>query len=297
MFSRSVVKTAVLILLTCLSFHGCRQNVELTEKTEEKVAPCSRIISTAPSITETLFELGYGDRIVGVTDDCLFPEEVAGIDKIGRVLNVNVEKVLSLKPDVVMVIDAGEELKQKMETLGLNVLSFDHSTISGFIDSLPVIASKCGMDRDIGNVVNEYKKVLKPVETDGKKQKVMFVVGRDYHSGSVKDVYLAGSDGFYSEIIKAGGLENVYKGSLTYPKIQIEGIIAMNPDIIVDIITTKQFSAEDEKELKSVWKKLKDVKAVKENKVFIVNKNYWSIPGPRFVKILGELRSMVKTDD
>ena len=294
MLFRYVRRIVVSILLLCIFASGCSEKVKPDQKTEKS---CSRIVSTAPSITETLFKFGYGDRIVGVTDDCLFPEEVSKIETIGRVLNVNLEKVLSLRPDVVMVIDANHELIEKMRSLGLKVLSFDHSTINGFVASLPVIASECGKKPGLDEMISQYRKVIKEPEIQKKKRKVMMVVGRDYHSGSIKDIYLAGNDGFYSEIIKACGLENVYSGELSYPKIQVEGIVSMNPDVIVDIITSKQFSPKDEKNLKSVWKVLKDVKAVQTNQVFIMNKNYWSIPGPRFPEIIKDLNIMLGRDE
>jgi len=291
---RSVETIAFFILCFWIVASGCSK----IKDSEKKInSECLRIVSTAPSITETLFKFGYGDRIVGVTDDCLFPEKVRDIEHIGRVLNVNVEKVLSLKPDMVMVIDANVGLIGKMKALGLNVVSFDHSTIQGFIESLPVIVSECGNKPELDEMVSRYRKVLRKPKTAGKKQKVMMVIGRDYYSSSVKDVYLAGNDGFYSEIIKACGLENVYKGELSYPKIQVEGIVSMNPDVIVDIVISTQFAPQDEKKFKDVWKTLKDVKAVQTGQVFIMNKNYWSIPGPRFPEIINDLNVMLGKDE
>jgi iron complex transport system substrate-binding protein len=290
MFFRSVEKIVFFILCFFIVVSGCSK----IKSPEKKInSECKRIVSTAPSITETLFRFGYGDRIVGVTDDCVFPEKVKNIEHIGRVLNVNIEKILTLKPDVVMVIDANQDLKNKMRSLGINVLSFDHSTIQGFMESLPAIASECGKKPELDKMISQYSKALSKPEITGKKRKVMMVVGRDYYSSSVKDVYLAGNDGFYSEIIKACGLENVYKGDLSYPKIQVEGIVSMNPDVIVDIVTLKQFTPEDKKNFKKVWSMLGDVKAVATDQVFIMNNNYWSIPGPRFPEIIDDLKDML----
>lgn len=290
MFFRSVEKTVFIFLCFWIVVSGCSKIKDHEKKMDNE---CLRIVSTAPSITETLFKLGYGDRIVGVTDDCLFPEKVKEIEHIGRVLNVNVEKILTLKPDVVMVIDANQDLMEKMKSLGINALSFDHSTIDGFMRSLPVIASECGKKPELDEIISQYHKVIKKPEITGKKRKVMMVIGRDYHSSLIKDVYLAGKDGFYSEIIDACGLENVYSGDLSYPKIQIEGILSMNPDVIVDVVTFKQFLPKDKKKLKNVWKVLKDVKAVANDQVFVMNKNYWSIPGPRFPEIIDDLKKML----
>ena len=294
MLIKSVVKVIVFTLLSCLIISGCSKKKNLI-KSEKKA--CSRIISTAPSITETLFELGFADEVVGVTNDVSFPKEATTKEKVGRVLDINVEKVLSLKPDTVMVIDANPKLAVKLNNLGLRVISFNHSTINGFLDSIPVITKACGEKKRIDGLVAKYKNVLKTHQTKDTGLRALFVVGRDYHSDLIKDVYIAGKDSFFSEIIKVTGMKNAYSGSLSYPKIQIEGVVSMNPDIIVDIVSTKEASDHEKTRLISQWKQLKDVNAVKKGNVFIVNKSYWSIPGPRFINIVSDLKKMIKKND
>lgn len=296
MVFRSFIQSLVFILFSIVFSVSCAEKSKLQSKVVEKEAKCQRIVSTAPSITETLFKFGLGDNVVGVTDDCSYPEKALKKEKIGRVLNINLEKLISLKPDTVMVINANPDLITKIKALGIKVVTFDHSTLNGFVDSLPVIAKECGKETDFSKAEKKYIDILnrKPEKTG---LNVLVSIGRSYHSDSIKDVYVAGNDGFFSQIIKIAGLNNAYQGKLGYPKIQIEGIVSMNPDVIIDIVPSKEFSDKDIKKLKDDWIKLKDVKAVKNGRVFVINKSYWSIPGPRFIDIIKELSVMVKVDD
>ncbi|HNW83028.1 MAG TPA: helical backbone metal receptor [bacterium] len=257
------------------------------------VEGCGRIISTAPSITETLFALGLGSNITGVTGNCHFPDGVEKKAKIGEVLDINMESVLMLKPDTVFVLSANQSLKNKLGSLKIKTVVIDQSTIDGFMASLDIIGKECLVEEKATELKKSISERMTPSKT-AELKKVMIVAGRDYFSENIKDVYIAGNDRFYSELLKFAGAGNVYHGDLSYPKIQLEGIISMNPDIIVDVVTIGN-ECEKQKEmfLKS-WSSLCDVNAVKNNRVFIVCKDYWSIPGPRFVNIIEELSEMVK---
>ena len=86
-----------------LFFVSCKYGRE--EKADDEENRCKRIVSTAPSITETLFELGLGERIVGVSDNCSYPEGVKNIEKVGKVLDLSYEGILIKKPDMVIFTD------------------------------------------------------------------------------------------------------------------------------------------------------------------------------------------------
>lgn len=265
------------------------------ETANHEIKGCGKIISTAPSITETLFELGLGENIIGVTENCHFPKEVKNIPKIGKVLDINIEFIVSLKPDTVFVISANDSLKKKLEALNIKTVVVDQSTIGGFMTSLDIIGKQCLISERSAEL---KKNILSRMTTKSIEslKKILIVVGRDYSSTQIKDVYAAGSDGFYSEILKSVKIRNAYEGDLNYPKIQIEGIMSLNPDIIVDVVTTGEICEKDKERLKQSWLMLVDINAVKKGKVFIVCNDYWSIPGPRFVSIIEELSEMVNSE-
>ena len=262
-------------------------------KKVENTIPCQRIVSTAPSITETLFDLGLGENIVGVTENCLYPEAAKSKPKIGKAFDINVEAVASLKPDTVFVLSAYSELAGKLQSLGMKTVVVEQSTVRGFIDSIDVFGKTCSIEEKAAEFKEKFVPYLKENAVKNSGKKVMILVGRDYESSSVKDAYIVGKDGFLNEIIALSGAENVYQGDMPYPKIQLEGIIALNPDIVIDVITASNLTPEKLGFLKKSWSNL-EINAVKNGKVFAKTDDFWSLPGPRFVKILEEMKNILE---
>ncbi len=284
----------ILIFISAL-FFSCRSEKGDTVKTD---AECQRIASTAPSITETLFALGLGSRVVAVSSNCTFPDEVSGISKVGKVLDLSYEAILLSKPDTVILSDYNASRALNLERAGIRTIVVDHSNLYGFIDSIDTIARECKKEEIAVKMRKKFESALsereaRTVETS---PEVLIVVGREYLEKGIKDIYVAGRDRFYDEILKIFNLNNSYKGKLSYPKIQVEGLMTMDPDIIIEVITDRSYSIKDLEKIRKEWQSLKNVKAVSSDKVFVVNKDYWSIPGPRFVKIVTDLQEIISSE-
>ncbi len=280
----------VLLFIVFLAL-SCTKNTKT--EVENKNLPCQRIVSTAPSITETLFDLGLGENLVGVTENCLYPEAAKAKPKIGKAFDINVEAVAALKPDTVFVLSAYGELAGKLQSLGMKTVVVEQSTVRGFIDSIDVFGKSCAIEENAAKFKEKFVPYLKENTARNSEKKVMILVGRDYESSSVKDAYIVGKDGFLNEIIMLSGAENVYQGDMPYPKIQLEGIIALNPDIVIDVITASNLTPEKLGFLKKSWSEI-DINAVKNGKVFVKTEDFWSLPGPRFVKIIEEIKNILE---
>lgn len=283
------ISSKISVLFFIFLFVSC--SVKEARQTEN-TAVCQRIVSTAPSITETLFELGLGDNIVGVTENCRYPEAAKTKQKIGKAFDINPEAVAALRPDTVFVLSAYGGLPEKLQSLGIRTVVVEQSTVQGFTASIDDFGKTC----KIGEKAAKFKEKFTPYLDKGKikksGKKIMILVGRDYESSSVKDAYIVGKDGFLNEIITMSGAENIYQGDMPYPKIQIEGIISLNPDIVIDIITASNLTAEKLDFITKSWSNL-DINAVKNGKVFIKTEDFWSLPGPRFIKIVEEIKNIL----
>jgi iron complex transport system substrate-binding protein len=276
--------------------NSCKSDKE--ERSGKVDDRCKRIVSTAPSITETLFELGLGERIVGVSDNCSYRQKLKNIEKVGKVLDLSYESILIKEPDMVIFPAYHSQQAEKIRKLGVQTLTVDHSTIEGFIESMDSISRICEKDKQTEQIRSKYKDIIEKkfspeVKTD-EKIKVMIVVGREYLENGIKDVYIAGKDGFYSEILSLfEGFSNVYDGNIAYPKIQIEGVVTMSPDIIIDIVTNRKMTNKELEKMGDDWKVLEAIKKDSFNsRIFVVNRNYWSIPGPRFIKIIEDMNKI-----
>ena len=281
-------KICFLVLVFVLA--ACSQPVKPKEESE---TACKRIVSTAPSITETLFDLGLGGNVVGVTENCHYPEEVKSKSKIGKAFSVSSEAIIALKPDVVFVLSAYGELVSKMKATGIKTVILDQTSVQGFVDSIDVVAKTCKIEDKGKNFKAKFEPYLKKAEKDGEKKKILILVGRDYENSSIKDAYAVGDDRFLNEIINLCGATNAYTGNMAYPKIQLEGILSLNPDIVIDIITASDLTPEKLDFIAKSWSNL-DINAVKNGKIFIKTEDFWSLPGPRFVKIIEEIKNILE---
>ena len=279
----------IVLFILFVSVSACTKNTE--HEAVNKEIPCQRIVSTAPSITETLFGLGLGDRVAGVTENCLFPEAARSKPKIGKAFDINIEAVAALKPDTVFVLSAYGQLAGKLQSLGIKTVVVEQSTVRGFVDSISTFSQTCGIEEKGKAFQEKFKPYLDGSAVKNSGKQVMILVGRDYESSSVKDAYIVGKDGFLNEIIMLSGAKNVYQGDMPYPKIQLEGIIALNPDIVIDVITASNLTSEKLEFLKKSWSGI-GINAVKNGKVFIKTEDFWSLPGPRFVKIIEEIKNI-----
>ena len=146
----------------------------------------TRIVSTAPSITEMLYELELGDRVVGVTSYCHYPPEVRSKPKIGSYLNPNFETTLALKPDLVVVLKEHRELAEKLRGFGLPVLELQHNALEGIFQSMLDLGKRTGADEIAELRVASIRERLEAIREQAEplpKRSVMFIVGRTPGNG------------------------------------------------------------------------------------------------------------------
>lgn len=254
----------------------------------------TRIVSLSPSITEILYELGLGKRIVGVTDYCTFPEDVRNKARIGGYLNINYEAIILLEPDLVIVpLDYSEEVKDLLDKAGIGSMIVDTHTVDSILDTMEKIGQRCGVENKAEEITARIRSDIDRLSKKAKKRsarRVMIVVGRN--KGSFGNLYIAGKKTFYNELLNILGCENVYaKEGIAYPALSLEGVLRLNPDIIIEMLPN--CLDEEKSEVAAEWHFLKDVNAVKNNKIYIFNQDYVCIPGPRFTLILKDIEEIL----
>ncbi len=122
----------------------------------------------------------------------------------------------------------------------------------------------------------------------------MIAIDRLPGSGGLVDVYIAGCDGFFDKIIELAGGENVYRlGSASFPIVSAEGIMCMNPDVIIDLVTGLSQEHIPADRLLADWQSLADVAAVKAHRVYAFDRDYATVPGPRFIRIVEDLARLL----
>jgi iron complex transport system substrate-binding protein len=259
----------------------------------------NRIISLAPSTTEILFALGLGDKIVGVSQFCNWPAEAKDIPKMGGLMNPNYEAIVAAKPDLVIIFNNMLEPANKFKTLGIETLTIKHNTIEDILDAIEIIGERCGKEGQAREIVDEVVNKMRIIESRNKTPnplRVLVCIGHNYSqdpSAKLQNIYIAGNDGFYSEMIKLAGGKNAYTGNVANPTVSFESIISMNPQIIIDILPPANVNIDSEI-IKKQWRNLSDIDAVKNGRIYVFSEDYMSIPGPRFIDIIERIADIIK---
>ncbi len=254
---------------------------------------CERIVSTAPSITETLYALGLGDRVVGVTRFCEFPPEVKHKPQIGGYYDPNFEAIVALRPDLVIMLEEQAEAVPAFAKLKLETLVILHKTIAGVIDSFRTIGRVCGRGPEGRQMAAEFERRLAVVEKKTKdlpRPRVLGVLDRTFGNGKLADVYVVGDDSYLDTMIQLAGGQNAYQQrGIRYPTVSTEGLLSLNPDVIVDLVPKTGLEQLSRDKLVADWNQLHQVAAVRNRRVLVFDQTYACVPGPRFLQFVEAL--------
>lgn len=228
--------------------------------------PPQRVISLAPSITENIYLLGVGEKMVGNTTYCDAPEDAKRKEKIGTYVQPNLEKIISLSPDVVLIMKEGmrKEIVYKMRSLGLQVFVFDQEeSYKSVRENFQILGKIFSKEEEAEKILKYCEERINKIKKEVKNKKKVF-----YQLG-VNPIITASGKTLSSEIIEyAGGINIAQKSKIKYPKYSIEEIIKQNPDII--IIVDMGIITED---ATKKWKEYKNLNAAKNNKIYSIDAN------------------------
>lgn len=256
-----------------------------------------RIISLAPSITETLFAVGAGPQVVGVTNFCDFPAAAQSLPKVGGYIDLNLEAVIALQPDLIILLANQQQVIEQLKQLNIPFLAVNNTTLSEIQDTISSIGLATQHQAEAKKITDKIRHQIEIIEAktaDKPKPRVMIAMGHSIGNEHVKQVFIAGNQDFYNDlIIQAGGV-NAYQGTqLKVPSLSTEGIMALNPEIIIDIFPEADDHLTDLNDAKQRWHNLHYVDAIKNNRVHIIEESYATIAGPRIFLLLQQIAHLI----
>ncbi len=245
-----------------------------------------RIVSTAPSLTESLFALGAGDRLVGVTSYCRYPPEARAKTVVGDFASPNLEAILRLRPDLVVVLSDRTDLIERFTGFGLPVLVVSQGTLDEVLESLLVLGDRVGCRPKAQGLVDRLRRRLQEIQAafEGRRRpRTLFLVGRN--TGTLSDLYAAGEDSYLGELLELAGADNAARGaSGAYPKFSLEEILRRDPEVILDLSHGATGSAPRAvEEIRELWAGFPSLTAVSRGRVYVLTDDVFLIPGPRVV--------------
>lgn len=246
-----------------------------------------RIVTLAPGLTEIVFSLGKGKNIIGNTKFCNFPEKAKKIRKIGGYLDLNLEVLIDLNPDIIILYPEHYNkikiLKDKAE-----LLIVKHETLNDIFNSIRLISEKLKKIEKGKSITSKIKKALMNIKlktVKKKKFKTLLIAGRN--PDQLTNITIIGKTDFLNEILEISGGINAYNGDIPYPNISLESVVYMNPDFIIEF--SYFYTDKKKKEILNLWSKHDIITAVKKERIKIIKETFLLIPGPRIGEIAKKL--------
>jgi len=254
-----------------------------------------RIISMSPSITETLFALGVGDRVVGVTDFCIYPKEACALPKIGGLLNPSVEAWVQLKPDLIIHQDDSHKLRINAKNLRIQTLAISMTRLQNIFETIKIFGKALGcktaaqaLVQKLQSGIEHHRSRLKDVTP----KKTLLLLGEGSDPGGA--LYAVGKSTFLGELLELAGGENILTDpTINYPKISKEFILRHSPEIIIEAGPDANVPVEEKEKKLKQWQRFPTLTAVKNKTIFFIGADYILIPGPRFLNILNHFARVI----
>jgi len=254
----------------------------------------------APSLTETLFALDLGDRVVGVTRYCDYPPRVRELPEVGGYLDPSYESIVSLRPDLVVLMQSHGEVERRLQGLGIATLRTDQERLDGILASIELIAERCGVPdrgRKLAGEISARVARVQQAVADRPPVRTLVSVGRPAARGAVTSVWAAGPDTFYSDALRiAGGVNVVEEVGVAYPEIGREGMLALDPDVVVEIVPGTGAAAVPPATVLGEWTTFKVLPAVASGRVEVLVGDAYVRPGPRIVELVEALAATIRSD-
>jgi iron complex transport system substrate-binding protein len=238
-------------------------------------------------VTEMLYAMGAGARIVAVSSYDTYPPEVKKLPSVGALLDPNVERILSLTPDLVVVYGSQSDLKQQLGRAGIGIFDYRHAGLADVTTTIRAVARRIGVEPNGSELADRIERGLANIRkrVEGRaRPRTLLVFGRERLA--LRGIYASGGVGFLNDMLDVAGGTNVFADvKLQAVQASTEQILAKRPDVILETrAANSAFPSGDRQSELNVWKAVSAVPAVRNDRVLFLFDDRIVIPGPRVVE-------------
>ena len=257
-----------------------------------------RIVSLVPAVTEMIFAIGDGARVAAVSNYDHFPAAVTKLPRVGGLLDPSVERILAIKPDLVIVYATQKELIERLDRAGIAYFNYQHKALPDILTTIRAIGERIGSADRANRLASEMQRSLDEIraKTAGVAHPAtLLVFERD--PASLRNVYASGGYGFLHDMLEIAGGQNVF-ASVKQQAVQAstEMLIASKPEVIVELLYGDSLkNADVAKELRA-WDALASVPAVRSHRISALTGDEFVVPGPRVVDATRKLARTLHPD-
>jgi iron complex transport system substrate-binding protein len=244
-------------------------------------AEARRIISIVPATTEMLYAMGAGSRVVAVGSYDRFPPETDRLPRVGALLDPDVERIISLHPDLVVLYSTQSELRTQLERASIPFFAYTHRGLSDIADTIRALGARVGMEASAASLAARIEAQLNGVRSRVAKSgrpRTLLVFGRD--PGTLMNIDASGGYGFLHDMLETAGGANVL-GDIHQQSVMMttEMVLARAPDAIIELRNVRSDPTADAD--MSAWRRLASVPAVRNHRVYLLQGAEFLVPGPR----------------
>ncbi len=279
--SGKIILIAGLGLLAALAPRPALAGVQVDQLGRRVQVPAApqRLVTMAASLTEMVFALGLGSRLVGVEQFSDYPPAARKLPKIGSYITPDLERIVALRPDLCLAIKDGNprQVVDRLQTLGIPVYVVDPRNLPGVIATLKTIGHLLGAgvkaDALAAALSRRYQRIKDLAARVRHRPRVFFQIG-------LSPIVSAGSHTFLDELITTAGGLNLAAGQTPYPRFSREQVLALQPEVI--IITSMARGGAFE-QVKAGWERWQNLPAARNHRIFLVDSDLVDRPSPRLL--------------
>jgi iron complex transport system substrate-binding protein len=287
----------VLILATCIGTGlppsvNAKMVADQFGRAVDVPAQPQRIVALAPSITEILFALDLERRLVGATQFSNYPPPAASLPKVGSYVRLDIEKIVSLKPDLCIAVKDGNPITviRKLESVGIAVYAVDPRNLEAVMGTMMELGQLLGVGERADAVVAAMADRIERVHTQlagvERRPGVFFQIG-------ISPIVSAGTPTFIHELIVMAGGTNLAQGPTPYPRFSKEQVIGLLPEVMIITSMARDVVFE---QVKADWQQWGDIPAVRNHRIHLIDSDIVDRASPRLVQGLETLAGMVHPD-
>lgn len=244
----------------------------------------TRIVSLVPAVTEILFAIGAGPQVVAVSTYDDFPEPVKALPRVGALLDPDVERILALRPQLVISYGSQTDLQAQLGRARISVYDYRHAGLAGILATIRDVGRVSGRPSDGERLARDLEARLDGIRTRMKgrrRPRTLLVFGRD--PTTLRGIYVSGGRGFLHDMLEVAGGENVF-ADIDREGVQPsqETLLMRAPDVILEVRASSTAAQRDAAaEVHKAWAPLASIPAVRDGRIYFVIGAYTVVPGPR----------------
>ena len=279
----------VVLLALALPRRGPDQPVETP-----KGAIPQRIIALAPSTAEIVCELGAADRLVAVSRYCTYPPQLAGLPKIGGPRDLDLERILTLDPDLLMLRGANDVLDKLCRDHGIRTYYDPTETLADIEKAITEIGALLGVSARAAETVTTMRAELTAIRqavADRPRPRVLFTTRSP---DQLANIYTVAKGSYLDELIALAGGANVFGDQdAPYPLVGLEEILARRPEVIIESLFGETDRAGLHEAVVAQWRAVGPIPAVETGRIHVLTADYATVPSPRVVRLAADLVKLI----